>query len=169
MLLSFVGSLYMLLFFFFLMIRRPPRSTRTDTLFPYTTLFRSSRARWCASAPDLAFIASTLDFPFLDSPARHTHRCTEQRYAQPVTGSMGDHTGATAKKLRFDYDRRSRAETGRAFHANAVCADFDDTAREATAHEQQRRRKKYMTAQRLTTLNRSHRAFRRHPAFGKWC
>src|SRR3546814_1443639 len=31
----------MYLFFFFLMIRRPPRSTRTDTLFPYTTLFRS--------------------------------------------------------------------------------------------------------------------------------
>src|SRR3546814_12715622 len=29
------------LLFFFLMIRRPPRSTRTDTLFPYTTLFRS--------------------------------------------------------------------------------------------------------------------------------
>src|SRR3546814_7146205 len=27
--------------FFFLMIRRPPRSTRTDTLFPYTTLFRT--------------------------------------------------------------------------------------------------------------------------------
>src|SRR3546814_15889610 len=30
-----------LFIFFFLMIRRPPRSTRTDTLFPYTTLFRS--------------------------------------------------------------------------------------------------------------------------------
>src|SRR3546814_14214489 len=30
-----------MLVFFFLMIRRPPRSTRTDTLFPYTTLFRS--------------------------------------------------------------------------------------------------------------------------------
>src|SRR3546814_20027796 len=29
---------------FFLMIRRPPRSTRTDTLFPYTTLFRSAAA-----------------------------------------------------------------------------------------------------------------------------
>src|SRR3546814_13857515 len=29
-------------FFFLLMIRRPPRSTRTDTLFPYTTLFRSA-------------------------------------------------------------------------------------------------------------------------------
>src|SRR3546814_17344948 len=31
--------------FFFLMIRRPPRSTRTDTLFPYTTLFRSDAAK----------------------------------------------------------------------------------------------------------------------------
>src|SRR3546814_17262927 len=35
---------------FFLMIRRPPRSTRTDTLFPYTTLFRSRthcNLVWC--------------------------------------------------------------------------------------------------------------------------
>src|SRR3546814_5497041 len=32
---------FLLSFFFFLMIRRPPRSTRTDTLLPYTTLFRS--------------------------------------------------------------------------------------------------------------------------------
>src|SRR3546814_3613964 len=39
---SLSPSCYTLLFFlFFLMIRRPPRSTRTDTLFPYTTLFRS--------------------------------------------------------------------------------------------------------------------------------
>src|SRR3546814_12392151 len=43
------GNIYLLLSYtvcfvciiFFLMIRRPPRSTRTDTLFPYTTLFRS--------------------------------------------------------------------------------------------------------------------------------
>src|SRR3546814_18718424 len=31
-----------LFYFFFLMTRRPPRSTRTYTLFPYTTLFRSN-------------------------------------------------------------------------------------------------------------------------------
>src|SRR3546814_14869514 len=39
----FYFTVYLLcvVFFFFLMIRRPPRSTRTDTLFPYTTLFRS--------------------------------------------------------------------------------------------------------------------------------
>src|SRR3546814_13812893 len=38
---------------FFLMIRRPPRSTRTDTLFPYTTLFRSlasRNSRMCSTA-----------------------------------------------------------------------------------------------------------------------
>src|SRR3546814_15186640 len=34
--------------FFFLMIRRPPRSTRTDTLFPYTTLFRSTSWLWAS-------------------------------------------------------------------------------------------------------------------------
>src|SRR3546814_8522250 len=35
--------MFMTCVFFFFMIRRPPRSTRTDTLFPYTTLFRSSK------------------------------------------------------------------------------------------------------------------------------
>src|SRR3546814_10393650 len=43
----FVSCVYcrvlVIFLFFFLMIRRPPRSTRTDTLFPYTTLFRSDR------------------------------------------------------------------------------------------------------------------------------
>src|SRR3546814_11410457 len=49
--------------FFFLMIRRPPRSTRTDTLFPYTTLFRSDRSRlrrrfcWPTLTPSLLFRA----------------------------------------------------------------------------------------------------------------
>src|SRR3546814_6460117 len=38
---TFCTSMYFICFF--LMIRRPPRSTRTDTLFPYTTLFRSYR------------------------------------------------------------------------------------------------------------------------------
>src|SRR3546814_15326143 len=40
--LYFVVFLFTYFYFFFLMIRRPPRSTRTDTLFPYTTLFRSA-------------------------------------------------------------------------------------------------------------------------------
>src|SRR3546814_8878437 len=40
--------------FFFLMIRRPPRATRTDTLFPYTTLFRSRPEALGGSRPDRA-------------------------------------------------------------------------------------------------------------------
>src|SRR3546814_12534821 len=65
----------MSLFFFVLMIRRPPRSTRTDTLFPYTTLFRS---------PDLGRSADRLHdrapFHLVRSPAsRHglRSRCSQ--------------------------------------------------------------------------------------------
>src|SRR3546814_4101822 len=53
------------------MIRRPPRSTRTDTLFPYTTLFRSHRVQRPSMMPELhraqtegfddAFVAAALD------------------------------------------------------------------------------------------------------------
>src|SRR3546814_1399495 len=45
--------------FFFLMIRRPPRSTRTDTLFPYTTLFRS-REHALLNAPDFKLLSVVL-------------------------------------------------------------------------------------------------------------
>src|SRR3546814_15365565 len=51
-----ISFLLIILFFFFLMIRRPPRSTRTDTLLPYTTLFRSASKAPChrTSASNLA-------------------------------------------------------------------------------------------------------------------
>src|SRR3546814_16355035 len=66
--LSVISSL-----FCFLMIRRPPRSTRTDTLFPYTTLFRSIGPRHLAAlGPHV--IDRVLDDveprPFLEQPAR---------------------------------------------------------------------------------------------------
>src|SRR3546814_15329793 len=41
--------------FFFLMRRRPPRSTRTDTLFPYTTLFRSAILAQAGENPEAVF------------------------------------------------------------------------------------------------------------------
>src|SRR3546814_19872106 len=47
--------------FFFLMIRRPPRSTRTDTLFPYTTLFRSIDKR-----QKILDLAHSIDPGFVD-------------------------------------------------------------------------------------------------------
>src|SRR3546814_19085610 len=51
-------------FIFFLMIRRPPRSTRTDTLFPFTTLFRSP----------------------VSQPRRGWPRSRHRRARQPVVG-----------------------------------------------------------------------------------
>src|SRR3546814_4366186 len=53
---------------FFLMIRRPPRSTRTVTLFPYTTLFRSQGLLGIAFSPDGEF----LYINYTDT-AGHTH------------------------------------------------------------------------------------------------
>src|SRR3546814_12037199 len=47
----FFVVLFFLGFFFFLMLRRPPRSTRTDTLFPDTTLFRSWRTSARSTTP----------------------------------------------------------------------------------------------------------------------
>src|SRR3546814_5910387 len=43
------------------MIRRPPRSTRTDTLFPYTTLFRSTAAHPTMPLPSYARVTSSLN------------------------------------------------------------------------------------------------------------
>src|SRR3546814_15990542 len=53
--------------FFFLMIRRPPRSTRTDTLFPYTTLFRSKaeRALGCIGERGSRHVGNMRLFPAL--------------------------------------------------------------------------------------------------------
>src|SRR3546814_12919337 len=42
---------------FVFMIRRPPRSTRTDTLFPYTTLFRSVHGDLIGAMPDVKTVA----------------------------------------------------------------------------------------------------------------
>src|SRR3546814_13020730 len=43
--------IYGCILLFFLSVRRPPRATRTDTLFPYTTLFRSSRSAMLPRSP----------------------------------------------------------------------------------------------------------------------
>src|SRR3546814_18242600 len=51
--------LYPHIFFFFLMIRRPPISTRTYTLFPYTTLFRSAVSDLALTTPLLAIDGSS--------------------------------------------------------------------------------------------------------------
>src|SRR3546814_8717225 len=70
------------IFLFFLMIRLPPRSTRTDTLFPYTTLFRSHVV---AVGKIVAAVGECLA-PVLDA-YRGLHRATGN--LEQVAGGLG--------------------------------------------------------------------------------
>src|SRR3546814_5419968 len=67
--------------FFFLIIRRPPRSTRTDTLFPYTTLFRSASAL---------------------APSR-MNACAEQVCAANCPTRSEEHTSELQSLMRISY------------------------------------------------------------------
>src|SRR3546814_7168051 len=91
------------LFFFFLMIRRPPRSTRTDTLFPYTTLFRSHDA-----VPDLDHTRSARRRTELgcaqipQGRSRRSVRSTCQRQTRRWRRSE-EHTSELQSLMRISY------------------------------------------------------------------
>src|SRR3546814_2816136 len=74
-----------MLFFsiFFLMIRPPPRSTRTDTLFPYTTLFRSVRSS-PPSAPSAFAILRTGALQCRSTTARRATTSSSARRTTPA-------------------------------------------------------------------------------------
>src|SRR3546814_7403231 len=72
--------------FFFLMIRRPPRSTRTDTLFPYTTLFRSKPPR-----PAMAAVRAIGENPL------------SARWSDIVVGRSEEHTSELQSLMRISY------------------------------------------------------------------
>src|SRR3546814_197933 len=83
--------------FFVSMIRRPPRSTRTDTLFPYTTLFRSARAeavgRRETARRDRAHAAqksAAADPRRSDERARQPHRSGDPGHARADRGAPHD-------------------------------------------------------------------------------
>src|SRR3546814_1834323 len=77
---------------FFLMIRRPPRSTRTDTLFPYTTLFRSAPVAWLRDGSTELRYWNTL--PFLG------HYGTQYRRQN---GRSEEHTSELQSLMRISY------------------------------------------------------------------
>src|SRR3546814_4545379 len=99
--------------FFFLMIRRPPRSTRTDTLFPYTTLFRSAEAEL---GEDLAAVLAEQRCRLRDA----ARRCRElNRQAESVDPAgdrvVGSDDHLAGKRLRIrvhlgDGEHRPRGE-----------------------------------------------------------
>src|SRR3546814_3683729 len=71
------------------MLRRPPRSTRTDTLFPYTTLFRSARKGLGLAVPAAR-------------RAEQPHRRARAR-RRPDSGRSEEHTSELQSLMRISY------------------------------------------------------------------
>src|SRR3546814_8673078 len=89
------------------MIRRPPRSTRTDTLFPYTTLFRSQHQRDLVAAPAQAAVDA--QDPRLRGAVG---RCRTHAAGDP-RGAVGQRVQAHVAVLERDAQRRQfGAEVG---------------------------------------------------------
>src|SRR3546814_15226163 len=81
------------LFVCFLMIRRPPRSTRTDTLFPYTTLFRSGRLIPDDATGWLGFVRKICKLVGLYASNRITSKLTVNKIAEttvPIVNELGE-------------------------------------------------------------------------------
>src|SRR3546814_3321887 len=100
------------------MIRRPPRSTRTDTLFPYTTLFRSrkrlstrKRLSEAVSAELAQTVSAGLDpllsgLDFSTMPASQRGRsCSqkESRWGRPRRKRSEEHTSELQSLMRISY------------------------------------------------------------------
>src|SRR3546814_10407473 len=94
------------------MIRRTARSTRTDTLFPYTTPFRAQRSIWCVSNRDET-LTPTLSrererVPSEGEAGEGDARCSEDRRAddrtaQPRGHRSEEHTSALQSLMRISY------------------------------------------------------------------
>src|SRR3546814_16008406 len=105
------------LVFFFLMIRRPPRSTRTDTLFPYTTLFRSDpQATHTFNVGNLLF--PTGERFFNDSLRNALPYVTDERIRTEIRGFLGqevthgnEHERCVARMEEHGIDFRDRKST----------------------------------------------------------
>src|SRR3546814_1099898 len=88
--------------FVFLMIRRPPRSTRTDTLFPYTTLFRSGTGRALATVDRAAVRVDRLH-PEPVVPASRVRDSRAQRAARSRACRSEEHTSELQSLMRISY------------------------------------------------------------------
>src|SRR3546814_5651618 len=94
--------------FFFLMIRRPPISTRTDTLFPYTTLFRSPSLRASVRLNGPAEIhrcAALQGKAGGGLPPDRLPRCPLQRRPAKIAGDhrSEEHTSELQSLMRISY------------------------------------------------------------------
>src|SRR3546814_5371460 len=91
----------MFMYIFFIMIRRPPRSTRTDTLFPYTTLFRSPEAG-TGSSPRTAGSSPSAK-PASEGRAAATRAPTRSWPCKRTTARSEEHTSELQSLMRISY------------------------------------------------------------------
>src|SRR3546814_5744886 len=95
--------------FFFIMIRRPPRSTRTDTLFPYTTLFRSYRDRRATDGAGCWRAAAAAPFPPVAAGRRRFDSQADEATPLPHPGGPNgrtrseEHTSELQSLMRISY------------------------------------------------------------------
>src|SRR3546814_9005793 len=116
--------------FFFLMIRRTPRSTRTDTLFPYTTLFRSPLAiTGISTARASATVASTLQ-P-LSNPSRPTS--VKSSAATPASRSE-EHTSELQSLMRISYAVFCLKKKNNIYHNQPIHHNYNETNNTLTSY-----------------------------------
>src|SRR3546814_593405 len=96
------------------MIRRPPRSTRTATLFPYTTLFRSLARNQKLRARDA--LVRAIEHPaqiarhdLAQKPGDDTAAATDHHILEPRHASLGRRQDGALQFVRFGFHRRSLA------------------------------------------------------------
>src|SRR3546814_6839467 len=106
-----LGLFFVFFLFFFLMIRRPPRSTRTDTRFPYTTLFRSAEAvEGVAEQQDAHGSADTRQLLASD-PVDHAHPAERGLHFDEVIAVLARHAddcGIVAERMCAQRGQRCR-------------------------------------------------------------
>src|SRR3546814_8237194 len=85
------------------MIRRPPRSTRTDTLFPYTTLFRSRPVRLAADGGPTPFEAASRDAGGGDDRRRRIAGRGGHDRRHDIRYRSEEHTSELQSLMRISY------------------------------------------------------------------
>src|SRR3546814_12763944 len=125
---------------FFLMIRRPPRSTRTDTLFPYTTLFRSQSGfpsasmKW-RSLTDSGRVAGDHSSSLGWSPAfcRGPDTSTSESAATNMRLGMSTNLGSSASsdwtEIGSSQNVRQECSVSRSIYANGARRCFTERDR----------------------------------------
>src|SRR3546814_6491684 len=89
--------------FFFLMIRRPPRSTRTDTLFPYTTLFRSAEGDGACRRLTKTEVLTSFVPTLATVRLAVVRRCDCTMGGSGSTGRSEEHTSELQSLMRISY------------------------------------------------------------------